>query len=105
MSQDRRADQEPAAHVRAGHISVFLEVFQVLLVQRIDQLPSPQTAIPVKQLERGVQDVMRSELLGQLVAALGQSEALLVSAFEVHEAQPEPEKTQRPVAAGGDAVD
>src|SRR5436305_8055617 len=101
MSQDRRADQQPAADEGAGHIFVFLEVFQVLLVQRIDPLPSPQAGVPVEQLEGGVQDVMRSELLGQLVAALGKAEALLVSAFEIHETQPEPEESQRPVAAGG----
>src|SRR5437588_12685679 len=102
MSQDRRADQEAAAHVSAGHIFVFLEVFQVLLVQRIDQLPSPQAAVPVKQRVRGVQHVVGGELLGQLVAALRKIEALLVAAVDVHISKREPEQTQRSVAAGGE---
>src|SRR6202023_1888077 len=74
-------------------------------MERIDPLPSPEARVPVEQLEGGVQDVVWGELLGQLIAALGKAKALLVSAFEIHEAQPEPEETQRSVAAGGDAID
>ena len=105
MSQDCRADQEAAAHVRAGHISVFLEIFQVLLVQRIDQLPPPQAAVPVKQRMRGVQHVVGGQLPAQLDAARRKLQPLLIAALDIHVSQSDPEEAKRPVPAGGDAVD
>ena len=52
-----------------------------------------------------MQHVVGGELPGQLVAALRKIKALLVAAVDVHISKREPEETQRPIAAGGDAVD
>src|ERR1700704_352826 len=105
MCQDRRGDQRAAADEGGRHVWLLMKQGQVLLLQRIDPIPSPKAGVSIYQPVRGVQNVVGGELFGQLVTALHQRETFFVVADGVNVSQPNPEEAKHPVTACDDAVD